>query len=144
MNIVASKKTIEHLQQGEDPWLKRDPWNGSAASPVTKPAAASNPTQAQLAQLEASVEKRVLAAIQAKHQDADVSMANDNIESRVSQLEKQIQQVHSHQVGMDTKINQMQNQLEVQGQQFNASLDMKLAAQMDKIEALFSKRVRHE
>lgn len=144
VNIVASKKTIEHLQQGEDPWLKRDPWNGSAASPVTKPAAASNPTQAQLAQLEASVEKRVLAAIQAKHQDADVSMANDNIESRVSQLEKQIQQVHSHQVGMDTKINQMQNQLEVQGQQFNASLDMKLAAQMDKIEALFSKRVRHE
>ena len=71
-------------------------------------------------------------------------MANDNIESRVSQLEKQIQQVHSHQVGMDTKINQMQTQLEVQGQQFNASLDMKLAAQMDKIEALFSKRVRHE
>ena len=66
------------------------------------------------------------------------------MESRVAQLEKQIQQVHAHQVGMDSKINTMQNQLEAQGQQFNASLDMKLAAQMEKIEALFSKRGRHE
>ena len=45
---------------------------------------------------------------------------------------------------MDSKINQMQSQLELQGQQFNASLDLKLSAQMEKIEALFSKRGRHE
>ena len=90
------------------------------------------------------MEKRVIAAIQAKQHDGDVSMEADHMESRVAQLEKQIQQVHAHQVGMDSKINTMQNQLEAQGQQFNASLDMKLAAQMEKIEALFSKRGRHE
>ena len=41
-------------------------------------------------------------------------------------------------------MNQMQSQIEIQGQQFNASLDMKLQTQMDKIEALFNKRGRHE
>ena len=85
-----------------------------------------------------------MAAIQAKSQETDVAMDADHIESRVSQLERQIQQVHAQQIGMDNKINVMQTQLEAQGQQFNASLDMKLAAQMDKIEALFSKRSRHE
>ena len=146
VNIVASRKTIEHLQQNEDPWLKHDPWNGSAASQPTKQTSSTTttPSQAQIATIEANVEKRVIAAIQAKQHDGDVSMEADHMESRVAQLEKQIQQVHAHQVGMDSKINTMQNQLEAQGQQFNASLDMKLAAQMEKIEALFSKRGRHE
>ena len=71
-------------------------------------------------------------------------MDTDQLESRVTQLEKQIQQVHANQVGLDTKVNQMQCQLEQQSKQFNASLDQKLASQMDKIEALFSKRGRHE
>ena len=99
------------------------------------------PTTAQLASIEANIEKRILAAVQSKatQPDADVNMDTDQLESRVTQLEKQIQQVHANQVGLDTKVNQMQCQLEQQSKQFNASLDQKLASQMDKIEALFSK-----
>ena len=146
VTIVASKKTIEHLQQTEDPWLKGDPWQGQAHNSKNQAATKSAPSQAQLASIEANMEKRILAAIQNKvpPQDADVTMEADQLETRVSQLERQLQQVHTNQVGLDAKVNQMQCQIEQQGQQFNTSLDQKLAAQMDKIEALFSKRGRHE
>ena len=148
VNIVASRKTIEHFQQTEDPWLSHDPWQGPTKTPKQQVASQSSqpPTTAQLASIEANIEKRILAAVQSKatQPDADVNMDTDQLESRVTQLEKQIQQVHANQVGLDTKVNQMQCQLEQQSKQFNASLDQKLASQMDKIEALFSKRGRHE
>jgi hypothetical protein len=117
-SIVASKKTIEHLQ-GPDPWANYDPWrkNGPPnAGQATKPSSSTPPsqpvTQAQLAAWEASMEKKMQAF--AKHPDGDADMDSSTMDARITNLENRFNQVQQAQAGMDTKVSQLQVQIDHQ------------------------------
>ena len=89
-SIVASKRTLQHLQQtGEiDPWLANDPWNPkSNAKPSTQVNAALPAVSANaMASMEVNVERRVMAALTPKlaHMNADAPMETDAFENRPS------------------------------------------------------------
>ena len=147
LNVVASKKTLEQLVkkadidplQTFDPWQKYQPVSSVASVTAVK---ASSSTTAQIAEVEARLEKKILAAVQSKDQDA--SMEPPVGDERVSRLEAQMQQMATHQQQVDSRLGQMQQQIDTQGQQFHTALDSKLNEQMNRIEALLMKRSRHE
>ena len=148
LNVVASKKTIDQLtkHQHNDPLQTNDPWQQYKNS--SQPASSSAKTSAvnasaQIAEVEARLEKKILAAVQQK--DTDVTMeGSSQVEERVNRLETQIQQLSHHHQQVDSRLGHMQQQIDTQGQQFNTALDQKLNEQMQKIEALLTKRSRHE
>ena len=172
-SIVASRKTIQHLHNNadQDPWLTNDPWKPQQKSKA-KPAQPAqsqyaNLHPAALATMEANLEKKLLANIGPKiaSSDQDVAMEPTAIEARVTQLESQLNMVRSNQSaieqkvvhvdqslskvqmsqhGLEQQVGTMQSQLEQQGHHIAQTLEQKMAEQMDRIEALFSKRVRHE
>ncbi len=147
LNVVASKKTLEQLVkksdidplQTFDPWQKYHPSTSVAPVPAVK---ASSSATAQIAEVEARLEKKILAAVQNKDQDA--SMEPPVVDERVSRLEEQIQQIANHQQKFDSRLGQMQQQIDSQGQQFHSALDSKLNEQMSRIEGLLTKRSRFE
>ena len=146
LNVVASKKTLEKLaKKGDDPLQSADPWQKyhptTSVAPVQAAKAPSSAT-VQIAEVEARLEKKILAAVQNK--DQDTSMESPVVDERISRLEVQMQQIATHQQQMDSRVGQMQQQIDTQGQQFNAALDNKLNEQMSRIEALLLKRSRHE
>ena len=131
--VIASKKTLEHLGN-QDPWLQTDPWQKPQAQPPSSshmPAAPPGLFPAQLATMEANVEKKLLSNLQVKASDTtDATMEPSALETRVAQLEQQLSQVH--------KVGSLQAQIDKQGQVFGQALDM------DKIESLLTKRARLE
>ena len=144
--VIASRKTLEHLGT-QDPWLQHDPWQKpTAAAPVSSPLPIAQPSlsNAQLATLEANLEKKIMTSLQAKMPDGDATMEPSQIDHRVSHLEHQLSQVQASQQGLEAKVGQLHTQIEHQGKVFGHALDQKLAEQMDKIESLLTKRSRHE
>jgi len=173
---VASKKTIMHLNQNvdQDPWLMNDPWKqphkhkhsaAAAATAATSQYASWPP--AMMANMEASIEKKLLANLgpRIKAGDSDVTMDHGGLDSRATQLEDQLQQIQRNQGafeqklcqvdqtvmqvqttqhGVESTVNQLQIQMEHQNQQLSQTLDRKMSEQMDRIEALLCKRGRHE
>jgi hypothetical protein len=147
-SIVASKKTLDHLQ-GADPWIHYDPWrkDGTAQSNAPAKPNASKPqsvpvTHAQLAAMEASLDKKIQQI--AKPPEGDSPMETASFEARITQLEHQFQQVHAMQVGTDNRVGQLQHQLEQQSQVLGDRIDEKLNSHMERIEMLLYKRSRHE
>lgn len=147
-SIVASKKTIEHLQ-GTDPWINYDPWRKDGAQPSHLQAKQMPPkpsgqpvTHAQLAAMEASFDKK----IQQMHKqtDGDEPVESAHIEARISQLEQQFQQVQAMQLGTDAKVGQLQQQVDQQSKALGDRIDEKLNTHMERIEMLLCKRSRHE
>ena len=72
----------------------------------------------------------------------DISM-----EDRVNRLEQQLQHVHTSQNGLEHKLTNMQQQIDVQGVTFSNALDQKMLEQkehIDRIESLLLKRTGHE
>lgn len=175
-SVVASKKTIMHLNQNvdQDPWLMNDPWKQQHKhkQPATAAAAAAASQFASLppaimANMEANIEKKLLANLGPKFNagDSDVTMDHGGLDSRVTQLEDQLQQIQRNQGafeqklcqvdqtimqvqttqhGVENTVNQLQIQMEHQNQQISQTLDRKMSEQMDRIEALLCKRGRHE
>ena len=144
--VIASKKTLEHLGS-QDPWLQQDPWQKTykPPAPVTHlPASSTGVSNAQLAAMEASLEKKLLTSLQAKMTDGDALMESTPLEERVQQLDMQLGQVQASQTGLESKVGQIQTQIEHQGVIFGQALDHKLQEQMDKIESLLTKRSRLE
>lgn len=147
LNVVASRKTMEQLAkkvevdplQAFDPWQKYQATSSVAAAPIAK---VSSSATAQIAEVEARLEKKIMAVVQSK--DHDTPMESPVVDERISRLEVQMQQIATHQQQMDSRVGQMQQQIDTQGQQFNAALDCKLNEQMGRIEALLLKRSRHE
>ena len=145
-NIIASKKTITTLAQSHqdasaDPWLHSDPWQ-SYSKPRKTPGQPV-PTVAmpsQLAALEQRIEQKIMAA---KHEPPTNSMHTDQtarieaLESQVNSLTHSVSTFQSQQV----KVN---HQLASQLQGFEGRIDAKLDDQMQRIEALLSKKQRHE
>eukprot|EP00438_Fugacium_kawagutii_P016496 Skav221152 [mRNA] locus=scaffold2925:187181:196674:+ [translate_table: standard] len=142
MSIVASRRTLQHLQkQGPDPWLEQDPWQTDSKS-TSASSQVSSASATQLHRLEATIDKKIADALQTvKARDDDDPMEGDGqMSQRVSHLEQQIQQLTANQQTCDNKLNQLHAQVELQTKSFGATLDTKLADQMDKIEALMLSR----
>ena len=169
-SIVASHRTLQHItyangaHQGapvsssQDPWANYDPWKKPSVSSNT--GAMSN---AQVAQIEATLTKRIDSAIQSRVAETSVEDADmtQESESRVSQLEKQVHhltdglQKLSANVGQFQQAQQLQNQqmtqqtqalqsqVEQQSHQMQKVLDTAMEDQMRRIEALFSKDREH-
>ena len=145
-NIIASKQTITKLAQTHqdpqtDPWLQADPWQSHAtnrkqAAQSIAPAA----TSGQLAALEQRLEQKINAAKQATHEPqmpADQTARIEALESQVHTLTHSASTFQSQQ----SKVNhQLANQL----QGLEGRIDAKLDEQMQRIEALLSKKQRHE
>ena len=162
--FVASRKTFKALQPSsstngidknrQDPLQVDDPW-------APKPPGAPRPVSvAQLAAIEANVEKRVMANITTKQfDDSDVKM-DDATESRVARLESQFKQMSENMTSMSSSMgafhqqqqavnNQLGNQVtaikhqaETQHVSLQAMLDNKMEEQMSRIEALLTKRAK--
>jgi len=144
--IIASKKTIDHLQSA-DPWLHDDPWRKGPAPNSGQPAKQQpsshvSPTAMQLDKLEASLESKIIRKL--TKQDGDVAMETNAMDSRISQLEHQFQQLQAMQSGTDAKVSQLQQHVEQQNKCLGEQLDTRLAEHMDRIEQLLCKRGRHE
>lgn len=144
---------MDHLQGSSvDPWLQYDPWMKDTAASQHRPpataaaAAGANPgiSQAQLASLESSLEKKIMSEL-SKYSDQDVQMEAAAMDPRITQLEQQFQQVQCAQVSTDSKLQQLQTQIDQQSKLLGDKIDEKLDVQMERIESLLcSKRVRHE
>ena len=128
--VVASNKTINQLQtkEGSDPWVKNDPWGGytptssSAASSSTQ----SGLTVSQIATIEANIEQKIRSSM-------DMPMERSGLEERVIALEAKIQQT-------DAKVGQFQQQMDHHYNSLNTSIESKFNDQMNRLEALLSKR----
>lgn len=172
-SIVASRKTLQHLQANAtnadnvDPWLAYDPWKQGNQPKASMQPGTPSLTTSQLAAIENNIEKKVLQAMSTRvpPPETDVNMDSQALESRVQQLESHLhhvqnvqtcveakvgqieQQVHQVQIsqhGVESTIGQLQQKLDQQSHHMGRYLDAKLAEQMDKIEALLCKRGRHE
>lgn len=145
LNIVASKKTIEELQKPDavDTIWQHDPWKQYKPSTSVAQAASSPAiTQAQLAKIEENVTKKVQAGLTQKEED--IPMQDTQTNSRICQLEQQMKAVTSQSQHIEEKIGSMQHQIDQQSVQFKQTLEQQLGEQMNRIEALLVKRVRHE
>lgn len=96
----------------------------------------------QLDKLEASLESKIIRKL--TKQDGDVAMETNAMDSRISQLEHQFQQLQAMQSGTDAKVSQLQQHVEQQNKCLGEQLDTRLAEHMDRIEQLLCKRGRHE
>lgn len=162
--LVASRKTFKALQPASqkaiidkskpDPFQFDDPWD-------PKPNAGTKSVSvAQLAAIEANVEKRVLANISTKQtEEGDVKM-DDATDSRVAKLENQFRQLSENMTAMSASMNNFhQQQQHVNGQlgnqvasikqqvdsqnvQLQTMLDNKMEEQMSRIEGLLTKRAK--
>ena len=149
-SIVASKKTLEHLQ-GADPWAHYDPWrkdgppapaSNASTTPSSSNSSVQQVTQAQIAALEANFDKKL--QMNARPTDGDASMDPTGMEGRIAQLEHQFQQVQAMQIGTDARVGQLQTQIDQQSKQLGDRIEEKLTEQMDRIEQLLCKRGRFE
>ena len=163
--IVASKKTIDAMKphtkpipdeiNKPDPWLHDDPWapRQSAQSRAI--------SVSQIAAIETSVQRKVLETLQSsRSQDDDTEMKDTN-DQRVQMLETQVQKLtdnmaslsssmnsfHSQQqhvnTQLGTQIGNIKSQVEKQHVSMQSMLDTKMEEQMNRIEALFTKRAKH-
>ena len=141
-SIEASVFTKKSLQpaSSQSP-LTTDPWAEAAKQLQTNTPAIASPNPHQLAQIEKQVEQRVWGKLQ--NQDRDVAMP-DAMGNRVQALEAAVQKLHDEQTHQQNQTAALSQQVaQVQGK-FEKYLDGKLAEQMNQIEALLSKRSRHE
>ena len=163
-SIVASQRTLRHLckpGQAEvtgDPWLTNDPWKSGSTS-------STSISQQQIARIEASVEKKIMTAIQGNPAMVPIKPDDETMDAvyddRISALEFKVNQMQENMQAMSTNMNSFQqsqtahnqqvaqqiqatqHQLEQHNARVENMLDRKLESQMSKIEALLEKRGRH-
>ena len=150
---LMGRKTKEALVQGahgtsqmaRDPWLDQDPWQTAPKTART----AQQPQASHRPDLHAEIERQVLQAIKTHGADHRISAPKD--EGRLEALEKKVgtleqgltaQQQQTHQIA--DKIGQVQQHVATNAQQAQRQLDQRFAEQLAQIDALLSKRGRHE
>ena len=162
LGVVASQRTMKQLTHAADvpndpkidPWLHQDPW-GKSARPVQPPTLAKDQVEALTKQITQRVQENI-------GHGEDVAMHPDH-ESRVLKLEEQMksltsnfsqlhgsvgsfqaqQQQHNTQVG--NQISAIKTQVESQASSLQGIIESKLDDQMNRMEALLSKRLKtHE
>lgn len=142
--VEASTHTRKSLQGGSSQ-AKEDPW-AEAASKLPSVRAESIVTAHQIQQIEKSLEEKLTRKIA----NEDVSMESA-WEPRVKVLEEKLakmSEVQQHQAAQTDRlashVQSVQAQVEKQSKEFQTHLDTKLESQMNKIEALLTKRARQE
>ena len=144
--MIASKKTLDQLSKEADPWLQ--PYNHAQPKHQMTSVSQAAISVAQLATMEANLEKKLMTTIQERMQVPEPDAAMDtSMEDRVNRLEQQLQHVHMSQNGLEHKLTNMQQQIDVQEITFSNALDQKMLEQkeqMDRIESLLLKRTGHE
>ena len=116
-----------------------DPWAEAARSLPRN----EGVSQAQLATLEANLEQKLSKKFH-NAEENDVAMAAP-LEPRVAQLEQQLAALQTRSGVIESKVDYVHQQVEQQSTKFEAALDSKLSDQMQRIEALITKRARsHE
>lgn len=150
--VVGQEATVRLCSvpaASEDPWLTHDPWKKALATvpPVVSPA----PTANALQELEARVERSILAKLPAQSECMEV----DEQDQRLQQLEQQVQQLSGRQAKLEAVVtdNHAQQSAQVQSlqQQMLVSLDLQskqmqtmLTEQMSRIETILCKKSRTE
>ena len=149
--IIASRKTIDQFKHTkvDDSWPKGDPWGKytpTTAQHVEAPRAQSSAgiSNAQIAAVEANVEKRVMASLATRAEDVSMEANMHEVVQKVTQLEHQLSQVVHHQQQVDSRLNGMQTQMDQQASQFATAVATQMTAQMERIESLLAKRSRME
>ena len=129
-----------------DPWTLKDPWQSSL--PTTSPLAGPDHAKAQLIELEERLEQSILAKM-------PTHMEEDGHHDRLTTLEHQVAQllgrqqtledtVQSHQQQNVAQVQQLQAQMTAQMDMQGRKMQHMLDDQMSRMEALLSKRTRHE
>ena len=147
VSFVASKKTLIAAEDRTDPWQIKDPWSQASTSAASSSTINSQGvTPSQLAALEEAVQSKVVATLKAQ-QDQDVHMEG-NLDSRVAKLEAHLETMQQAQQATDTKVCNLQGQMEAQTQAFKQHITSELAGHMAQMEthmtALFAKARRLE
>ena len=137
-----TRKSLQHLPikpKPEDPWAEAAARLPSVRSELTV-------SNHQILQIEKSLEEKLTK----KMGSEDVQM-DPALEPRVKDLEEKLariadvqQQQHAQTSSIATQVQSIQSQVEKQSKDFQAHLDSKLETQMNKIEALLTKRARQE
>ena len=140
--VEASSFTKKQLRASDEEW---DPWASAAAK---LPSHRAEVSQAQLQSIEASLEQKLSAKLVKGDGDADMEQGMEGrltaLETQMQSLQHTQQQQHSQSVALNAKVDQIQSDLDSQSSRFQTHLDDKLSEQMQRIEALFAKRHRHE
>lgn len=147
-HVIGPQTTVELCSSKSevDPWLTRDPWQGSLKHVPMQPVVNVN---TQIQEMEERLEKAILAKLPCE------KMETDEEDSRVQQLELQIQHLatrqqsleglvnehhHQHTAQVQTLQTQMMSQMEVQRSQMKGMFD----DQMSKLEAILAKKGRYD
>ena len=147
-HVIGPKSTVElcSTHADTDPWLTHDPWQGALKH---VPLQQATPVVTQIQEMEERLEKSILAKLPCER------METDEDESRVQQLELQLQQLanrqqtleglvnehhHQHTAQVQTLQTQMMSQMEVQRSQMKGMFD----DQMSRLEAILAKKGRYD
>lgn len=144
--VTPQISALTRQQKENEAW---DPWANAAKQ---LPSANSSSQASSVAAIEQVVEQRVLAKLQTRE---DTPMESSEHESRLNNLESQVQQLVANQQAADVRTQQVASHVEslhsqVEGYHgavqscIEKCIDSKLSEQMQKIEALLSKRPRNE
>lgn len=142
--VTPQVSALTRHQHDNEAW---DPW-ASAAKQL--PSAASSTQTSNVAAIEQVVEQRVLAKLQPRE---DAPMESTEQASRIDNLELQVKQLVANQQSADVRTQQVASQVESLQNQMEGyhgavqvciekCIDSKLSEQMQRIEALLSKRPR--
>jgi len=134
----AQTSVKEFKERAHD--LEFDPW----AEAARKLPRNDHVSSAHIASIEANVEQTVMQRIQEQQDGNDVAMGS-SLEPRVTYLEQQLASLQTKSGQIEHKVDHLHQQVDQQSKKFEAALDNKLSEQMQRIEALMSKRSRaHE
>ncbi|CAL1173968.1 unnamed protein product [Cladocopium goreaui] len=143
-HVIGPQSTVELCSSNAetDPWLTKDPWQGSLKSVPVQ----SGPCVAtQIQEMEERLEKSLLARLPCEQ------METDETDNKVQQLELQLQQLatrqqaleglvsehhNQHTAQVQTLQSQMMSQMEVQRTQMKGMFD----DQMSRLEAILAKK----
>eukprot|EP00435_Cladocopium_sp_Y103_P035850 s3491_g9.t1 len=144
---ASTCKAVSHAAMSNAD-LIGDPWAHAASQLPKQNGAGPSASVAQIAALEATIEQRVLKKIHDEQPDADM---NTDYEPRISALENQLAKVCKEQQSLANQQGVLSKQVEHIGHQMDSQtaklqhhLDDRLNDQMQRIEALLSKRSRQE
>eukprot|EP00435_Cladocopium_sp_Y103_P008654 s711_g2.t1 len=141
---ATSCKAVSTAMHTDDPWAA---WYARSPQPKN-PTATAAPSNAQMAAIENSLEQRLLKKFQPNGPDTDMQPDYDPrisaLEARVNQIQADQKQLHTQQGVIGQKVEHISQQMDSHTTNLRSHLDERLNDQMQRIEALLSKRPRQE
>ena len=137
-----------------DPWLKDDPWQQGMHRGGGGVAAGAF-VGTQLQQIESRIEKNLMTKLAPGDEDVDMPLPTSAVDARVVALEHQVSELVAKHNGLEVKldesiqrgdaqISQFQSQVSAQFESQRGEMQTLCSHQMAQIEALLSKKARHE